>query len=118
MPAVASAMATRGGVPRRPGSAVTTPRTTTIEPMGRVLAMLIAIDADGVGEGVELGEGDALGPGDGLGCGVTVGVGVGGAVGAGVGVAVGTGVGVGLGVGDGVGGGAMARSSAATTNSR
>ena len=34
IPPLASAIANRAGVPRRPGSAVTTPRTVTVEPIG------------------------------------------------------------------------------------
>jgi len=38
MPAVVSAIANRDGVPRRPGSAMTTPRTVTVVPTGSARA--------------------------------------------------------------------------------
>src|SRR5258705_2334858 len=87
-------MAMRGGVPRRPASAVTTPRTMTAVPMARPRASAIEIVAAGLGVG--------LGEGLGVGVGVTLGVGLG----------VGTGLGEGLGgvdapgvaLGDGSGG--------------
>ncbi|HXS70250.1 MAG TPA: hypothetical protein VN839_01595, partial [Patescibacteria group bacterium] len=94
MPAVVSAIANRDGVPRRPGSAMTTPRTVTVVPTGSArAAAIVAPLGDGVGAGVDVGPG----------------------VDVGVGLAVGVGVGVGLGLGVGVGGGSIDRSSGATT---
>ena len=90
-------------MPRRPGSAVTTPWTVTCVPAGIVRAVAIV---GPLGAGV--GEGVGLGPG----AGGTVGVGVG------SGAPVGEGVGVGTIVGVGVGGGATCRSPGAATKSR
>ena len=103
MPAVVSAIANRDGVPRRPGSALTAPRTVTVVPTGSARAAAIAAPlGDGVGDGVDVGVGLA----------VDVGVDVG------VGVGVGVGDGVGLGLGVGVGAGSIERSSGETTKSR
>jgi hypothetical protein len=86
IPPEESWIATRAGVPSRPGSAVTTPEIATTEPIGWLRASAI-VDPAGVG----------LGDADGEALGVAVGVGVG------VAVAVGVGVGSRLGVGLGVG---------------
>ncbi len=104
MPPVASPMAMRGGVPSRPASAVTMPRTVTVDPTGLVRAAAIVSPT---GEG--LGDGSAVGVG--VGVGLTVAVGVG----SDVGDAVGSGVGVGVGAGVGDGGGATVRSLTAVT---
>ena len=85
IPPVASPIARRDGVPRRPASAVTTPRTVTAEPTGitRVAAIESPLgDALGngepVGDEVGLAEGSAVGGGSGVGDGAGVGAGVGG----------------------------------------
>ena len=72
MPPVASPIASRDGVPRRPASAVTIPRTVTVDPIGLVRAAAIVSP---IGEG--LGDGSAVGAGVAL----AVAVGVGAAVG-------------------------------------
>lgn len=129
MPAVESAIASSGGVPSRPASAVTTPVTLTVDPTAAVRAtemgMVVAVGC-GVGVGDEVGSGVGVEVGCGVGTWVGVGVGPGVEVevGSGDGVAVGSGVGpgdvVGVGVGDvgvGVGGGAevMTRSEGRVT---
>ncbi len=87
IPPLGSAIAKSDGVPRRPGSAVTTPRTVTVVPTVRVRAVAIVTTeragvgvADGDAVGAGLGVGGAVGPGDAVGVGgraVGVGVGVG-----------------------------------------
>ena len=94
MPAVASVIANRAGVPRRPGSAMTTPRTVTVFPTGRARAAAIVKP---LGDGLGAGVAEAVGVGLGLAVGVAVGV----AVGTGVGVAVAAGVAVGVAAGAG-----------------
>ena len=98
MPPVASPIASRAGVPRRPASAITTPRTTTVRPTGACLAAATVIGAvddegDGVGVGVSVGVGTRLGELVGLAVGVSDGGGDG------VGSVVGEGEGEGLGGG-------------------
>ena len=80
MPAVPSWTAIKDGVPSRPASAVTTPLTATIEPIGRCLASAIEtkLPIDGVGEALaaEVGAGVGVAVGDGDGTGAAEGVGV------------------------------------------
>ncbi len=101
IPPLASPMANRGCVPRRPASAVTVPRTTIRLPTGARRAAA-GSRIPGVGLGVGLGRGVGLGAGVGLGRGVGAGVGAGVPVGLGDGEGVGLGEGVGVGVGSGV----------------
>ena len=109
MPPVASAIDRSAGVPSRPASAVTTPRTVTTEPIEAArAAAMVDVPGDALGDGVVLGFGVGVGP--------PVGVGV--DVAEAVGVAVGTGVGVAVGVGVGAGGGTSSRSVADVTYSR
>ena len=105
IPPLGSWIAMSGGVPRRPASAVTTPATLTIEPIGCRRATPIDIaagDAEGggvvVGRGVALGVGAGVWEGPGLGVGVGVGDGPGDSLGLGVGVGVGGWLGVGAGL--------------------
>ena len=107
MPPVASAIASSAGVPSRPASAVTAPRTTTVEPTDRARAAAI------VDPGHGLADGDGLEVAAGVGLSVAIGVAVGSVEGVGVGSGVGVAVGVGVGVG--VGGGSTARSPACVT---
>ena len=107
MPALASVIANRAGVPRRPGSAMTTPRTVTVLPIGRARAAAIVRP---LGDGLGAGVAEAVGVGLGLAVGVAVGV----AVGTGVGVGVAAGVAVGV----AVGAGSTERSAGDTTNTR
>ena len=91
IPAVASPIVRRSGVPVRPASAVTTPRADTTVPTAS--ARIAARDggagvADAVG--VALGVGETLGVADGTGLGL--------ALAGGVGMTVAVGVGVGGGV--------------------
>jgi len=62
-PAVTSWITNNAGVPIRPGSAVTTPRTRTWLPTGRRRAspMDVKPSGDGVGEGLGLGVGEGAG---------------------------------------------------------
>ena len=107
MPPVASAIARSAGVPSRPASAVTVPRTTTVEPTDRARAAAM------VSPGHGLADGDGLEVAAGVGLGVAIGVAVGSIEGVGDGTDVDDGVGVGVCVG--VGGGSTARSPACVT---
>ena len=117
-PPVRSPMTNTPGMPRRPDSAITTPRTTVRCPTGTARAA-----ATSTAPGTGLAVGDGVGEGDGVGAGVGVGVGwrtasgrwasgSGSArVGDGVGDGASDGSGVGLGVGVGGAGGATTSSS-------
>src|SRR5690349_1490447 len=77
IPAVVSAIANSDGVPRRPGSAVTTPRTVTVVPTRRRrAAAIVSPVGDGLGDVGTEGVGDPLD----VGVGLEVGAGVGGTV--------------------------------------
>ena len=119
IPPVSSAMTPSGGSPTRPGSAVTPPRTWTVDPTAAARATLIVVGPP-VGVGVGVGDGVTVGVAVGLELGLGVGVGVGVGLGVGVGATDGDGDGAGspVGVGDGDGAGSSIRSSGSLTKRR
>src|ERR687887_2021589 len=98
-PPVSSPMTARVGLPMRPSSAITTPRTWTVVPIGFVRASAMVATTSGGSEGDAVGVGVGMDVGVGVGDATGVGVGSGGSEGVGVGPVGGEGVGVGLGGG-------------------
>ena len=94
IPPVPSWIAMSGGVPSRPGSAVTVPRTVTVAPIGLAAGLRDRVDRRGRGRG--RGRGDRRSRGSRSPVGFAEGVGDGATDGDGVGATVGEGVGGGV----------------------